>query len=90
MIGVAAAHSLWRCWFRSEAEGPITELLIEIARLRLGCRSQAPELSLEWRRGGERAGGVGGKGGVGALRRVEDGGSAAKAGNLRSYRIGGL
>ena len=30
------------------------------------------------------------KGGVGALRRVEDGGSAAKARNLRSYRIGGL
>lgn len=62
MIGVAAAHCPWRCWFPSEAEGPITEVLIEIARLRLGCRSQALELSLEWRRGGERAGGVGGRG----------------------------
>ena len=38
------------------------EVLIEIARLRLDCRSQAPELSLEWQRGGERAGGVGGRG----------------------------
>ena len=37
-----------------------------------------------------KSGWGGWKGGVGALRRVEDGGSAAKAGNLRSYRIGGL
>lgn len=79
MIGMTVAHCQCQYWFHLEAEGPITKGLIEI------CGAEwakgAKRLSCHW----SGAGGVGGRegwveGGVGAVRRVEDGAVQRKPG----------